>query len=111
MQKYLSVGFGFQAGSERSAPAIRDATRLQHDERMQARGAIIGIAGLPAQVRDHGRATMEIFEGLLPTAILPLAGFALIEAQSFKRAFDIALKTLREVAYGPVQARPEEQVK
>lgn len=51
MPKFVTIGYGDQAGYERTAPEIRDAAH-DHDARLRAGGALIGIAGNPVQVRN-----------------------------------------------------------
>ena len=51
MAKVVTIGYGDQAGYERTESAARDAAH-EHDARLQAQGALMGIAGKPVQVRN-----------------------------------------------------------
>ena len=108
MPKYLTIGYGDQAGYDRTAQAVRDATHA-HDKQMKDRGAIIGIAGSPVQVRNHDGARVETSKGPFLRAALPLAGFALIEADSLEEAIEMVSKTPCAVAQGVVEVWPLEQ--
>jgi hypothetical protein len=110
MPKYLTIGYGDQAGYDRTAPAIRVAAHA-HDKQMQDRGTIIGIAGSPVRVRNHDGAGVETSKGPFLTAALPLAGFALIEADSLEEAIEMVSKTPCAVAQGVVEVWPLEQAK
>ncbi len=51
MPKFLTIGYGDQAGYDRTPAAVRDAAHAE-DARLKQRGALIGIAGKPVQVRN-----------------------------------------------------------
>ena len=51
MPKFMTIGYGDQAGYDRTAPAIRDAAHA-HDDALKKRGALIGRAGAAVQVRN-----------------------------------------------------------
>ncbi|KPH06207.1 transcription initiation protein (plasmid) [Rhizobium acidisoli] len=108
MPKYLTIGYGDQIGYDRTAPALRDAAHA-HDQQLRDRGAIMGIAGSPVQVRNHDGVKVEISKGSFLTAALPLAGFALIEAESLEEAIEIVSKAPCAVAQGVVEVWPLEQ--
>ncbi|MBX5193710.1 transcription initiation protein [Rhizobium sp. NZLR3b] len=108
MPKYLTIGYGDQIGYDHTAPAVRDAAHAHHQQ-LRDRGAIMGIAGSPVQVRNHHGAGVEISKGSFLTAALPLAGFALIEAESLKEAIEMASKTPCAAAQGAVEIWPLEQ--
>jgi len=48
--KFVTIGYGDQAGYDRTEPAVRNAAHA-HDARLKAAGAVIGIAVEPVQVR------------------------------------------------------------
>ena len=52
MPKFVTIGYGDRAGYEQTDPSVRDAAHEQ-DDRLQAAGALLGIAGDPVQVRNH----------------------------------------------------------
>jgi len=105
MPKFVTIGYGDQAGYDRTDPAIRDAAH-QHDERLYARGALMGIAGQPVQVRNHNGAGVDTNEGPFLRSDLPIAGFAIIEAPSLEDAISLASKAPCAVAYGVVEVWP-----
>ena len=51
MPKFITIGYGDEAGYNRTPLATRDAAH-RHDEQLRESGAIIGIAGSPVQVRN-----------------------------------------------------------
>jgi hypothetical protein len=104
---FITIGYGDQAGYERSDPSVRDAAHA-HDERLTAAGATTGRAGSPVQVRNHGGAGVHTTEGPFLSAELPLAGFSLIEADSLEEAIRLAAGTPCAVNYGVVEVWPLE---
>jgi hypothetical protein len=107
MPKFITIGYGDEAGYNRTAPHIRDAAH-QHDAQMRESGAIIGIAGGPVQVRNPGGESVQTSRGQFMRADLPIAGFALIETKSMEDAIEQAAKTPCAVAYGVVEIWPLE---
>jgi hypothetical protein len=105
MPKFVTIGYGDGAGYDRTDPAIRDAAH-QHDERLRAEGALMGIAGQPVQVRNPDGAAVGTTEGPFLRSELPIAGFAVIEAASIDEAVNIASKTPCAVAHGVVEVWP-----
>ena len=105
MAKFVTIGYGDQAGYDRTAPAVRDAAHA-HDDRMRERGAEMGIAGPAVQVRNHDAAVVTTEQGPFMSAALPLAGFAIIEAETLADAIDIASRTPCAVAQGVVEVWP-----
>ena len=107
MPRFVTIGYGDQAGYDRTDPAIRDAAH-RHDERLFASGALMGIAGKPVQVRNHDGAGVETSEGPFLRSELPIAGFAVIEAASLEEAVSIVSNTPCAVAHGVVEVWPLE---
>ena len=106
MPKYVIIGYGDQAGYERTAPSVRDAAH-HHDAQLRADGALIGIAGEPVQVRNHdGAARMS--EGAYMRSELPIAGFSVIEAENVDEAVRLVSETPCAVAHGVVEVWPLE---
>ncbi len=85
MPKFITIGYGDQEGYERIDPSVRNAAHA-HDARLQADGALIGVAGGPVQVRNHDDANVETAQGAFLRADLPIAGFAVIEAADVQEA-------------------------
>ncbi|HWG60651.1 MAG TPA: hypothetical protein VG253_02965 [Streptosporangiaceae bacterium] len=108
MAKFVTIGYGDRAGYDRTDPAIRDAAH-QHDERLRSRGADMGIAGAPVQVRNHDAAGVETASGPFMRSSLPVAGFAVIEAASMAEAVEFVSQTPCAVAHGVVEVWPLEQ--
>ena len=108
MPKFITIGYGDQAGYDRTEPAVRDAAHA-HDKKLQDLGVLMGIAGAAVQVRNHGGSKVETVPGPFLRSSLPLAGFAVIEADSLADAIDMVSKTPCAVAYGVVEVWPLEQ--
>jgi hypothetical protein len=103
--RFVTIGYGDRAGYDRTDPAIRNAAH-QHDERLRAEGALIGIAGQPTQVRNHDRAGVDTSEGPFLRSDLPIAGFAIIEASTLEEAVSLVSETPCAVAHGVVEVWP-----
>ncbi len=107
MATFVTIGYGDEAGYERTAPAVRDAAH-SHDAQLRANGARMGIAGRPRQVRNPDGAAVAVSEGPFMRSDLPLAGFALIEAATIEEAIELAAQTPCAVAHGVVEVWPLE---
>jgi hypothetical protein len=105
--RFITIGYGDEAGYERTDPAVRAAAH-EHDERLRAAGAIIGVARHPVQVRNHGGAGRRSRPGAFMRSELPIAGFAVIEAANIDEAVEIVAQTPCAVAYGVVEVWPLE---
>lgn len=105
MPRFVTIGYGDRAGYDRTDPAIRDAAH-QHDERLLAGGALMGIAGRPVQVRNHDGAGVAISEGTFMRSDLPIAGFGIIEASTLEEAVTLASKSPCAVAHGVIEVWP-----
>ncbi len=105
MARFVTIGYGDQAGYDRTDPAVRDAAHA-HDARMLEAGAQAGIAGTPVQVRNHDGAGTSVQTGPFMSAGLPLAGFGIIEADTIEEAVELASRTPCAVAQGVVEVWP-----
>jgi len=103
--RFVTIGYGDRAGYDRTDAAIRDAAH-QHDERLLAGGALMGIAGRPVQVRNHDGTGVDTRAGPFLRSDLPIAGFAVIEAASLAEAVRLVSKTPCAVAHGVVEVWP-----
>ena len=103
--KCVTIGYGDQAGYDRTGPATRDAAHA-HDDQLRRRGVQMGVAGQPVQVRNHDAAGMVTQDGPFLSSALPVTGFAVIEAASLAEAADIASRTPCAVAHGVVEVWP-----
>jgi hypothetical protein len=105
MATFITIGYGDAAGYERASPELR-ADAHAHDALLVERGAIVGIAGPPVQVRNHEGSGTRTEDGPYLQSELPVAGIALIEAGSLEEAIDLVAKTPCAVAYGVVEVWP-----
>jgi hypothetical protein len=106
--KFITIGYGNRDGYDRTAKTVRDAAHA-HDEVLRKSGALMGIAGLPVQVRNHEAAHVQTASGSYMSSQLPVAGFAVIEASTMAEAIKIVSQTPCAVAYGVVEVWPLEQ--
>ncbi|MFK4729285.1 YciI family protein [Agromyces mediolanus] len=105
MATFITIGYGDQAGYDRTAPSVRDEAHA-HDERLSRGGARIGRAGNPVQVRNPEGSGVQRQDGAFMSAELPLAGFMLIEADSLDQAVAMVADTPCAVAHGVVEVWP-----
>ncbi len=109
MPTFITIGYGDRDGYDRTDPSVRAGAHA-HDDSLRADGVLIGIAGTPVQVRNHGAQRVEISEGAFGRTDLPVAGFAVIEADDMDAAIDLVGATPCAVAYGVVEVWPLEQI-
>lgn len=105
MPKFLTIGYGDQAGYDRTPSEVRNAAHA-NDAKLLAQGAIIGIAGEPVQVRNPEAKGVETEQGPYMQAALPVAGFAILEASSLEEAIELASKSPCAVAHGVIEVWP-----
>jgi hypothetical protein len=105
MATFITIGYGDRAGYEQTDPAVRDAAHA-HDARLRADGAVVGVAGDPVQVRNHDDAGVRTTPGAFMRSDLPIAGFAVIEAESAEQAAELVSATPCAVAQGVVEVWP-----
>ncbi len=108
MPKFVTIGYGDRAGYDRTAPEIRDAAHAQ-DATLVARGAVIGFAGSPVQVRNPDATGVQATAGAFMASALPVAGFAIIEAADLSEAVDLVSRVPCAVAHGVVEIWPLEE--
>jgi hypothetical protein len=109
MAKFITIGYGDEAGYRRTDEAVRGAAH-EHDARLKAGGALIGVAGKPVQVRNPGAAGVNTFDGPYLQSALPIAGFAVIEAADLQEAIRLVSKTPCAVAHGVVEVWPLQEM-
>jgi hypothetical protein len=107
MPKFVTIGYGDQAGYDRTAVAVRDAAHA-HDAKMKKQGALLGTAGIPVQVRNPDAAQVETKTGPFMASSLPVAGFAIIEAATIDEATKMVSRSPCAVAHGVVEVWPLE---
>ena len=108
MARFVTIGYGDEAGYERTAQEVKDRAH-GIDEAMREAGAVSGMAGKPVQVRNHGDAGTTTEDGSFMTSGLPVAGFGLIEAADLDEAIAMVSGTPCAVAYGVVEVWPLEE--
>ena len=105
MPKFVTIGYGDQAGYDRTPRALRDAAHEQ-DAKLRSEGALMGVAGEPVQVRNPDGAQVETLEGPFMSAGLPIAGFAVIEAADLVEAIEKVSRVPCAIAHGVVEVWP-----
>jgi len=103
--RFVTIGYGDEAGYERTAQQVKDRAHGV-DEAMREAGAVSGMAGKPVQVRNHGDAGTTTEDGSFMSSGLPVAGFGLIEAADLDEAIAMVAGTPCAVAYGVVEVWP-----
>ena len=107
MAKYLTIGYGDRSGYERTPQSLRSAAHEQ-DSKLREGGAVIGIAGTPVQVRNTLGEQVETKTGAFMSSDLPIAGFAVIDAEDVSTAIQMVAQTPCAIAYGVVEVWPME---
>jgi hypothetical protein len=107
MAKFVTIGYGDRKGYDSTEASVRDAAHA-HDARLREAGVLMGIAGKPVQVRNPDAAKLETKTASFMTSSLPVAGFAVIEAETLAEAVTIVSKTPCAVAHGVVEVWPLE---
>jgi hypothetical protein len=108
MPKFVTIGYGDCAGYDRTPKEVRDAAHA-HEAELKKRGALIGVAAAPVQVRNPLAAAVETENSAYLSSALPVAGFAVIEAPDLSEAIKIVSQTPCAVAQGVVEVWPLEQ--
>ena len=90
--KFMTIGYGDQAGYDRTDAAVRDAAHA-HDARL-------------SEVRNHDAAEVTTEDGPFMSSALPVAGFAIIEAATLAEAIEMVSRTPCAVAHGVVEVWP-----
>jgi hypothetical protein len=103
--KFITIGYGDESGYERTSADLRNAAHA-HDAWLVERGAIVGVAGSPFQVRNHEGRGVHTDQGAYLRSDLPIAGFALIEARNAEEAAELVAETPCAIAYGVVEVWP-----
>jgi len=103
--RFITIGYGDEAGYRKTTEAVRRAAH-ETDAELVAGGALVGIAGAPVQVRNHGGSGVHLAPGPFLRADLPLAGFAVLEAADVTEAAQLVAATPCAVAGGVVEVWP-----
>jgi hypothetical protein len=108
MALFITIGYGDQAGYDQTAEDARDAAHA-HDEKLKDAGVRMGRAGAPMQVRNPDGTGARARFGPFLKSDLPVAGFAVIEADSIEEAIDMVSKTPCAVTQGVVEVWPVQE--
>jgi hypothetical protein len=108
MPKFITIGYGDQAGYDRTPQAIRAAAH-EHDANLRSQGVVMGIAGAPVQVRNPEARGVETVDGPFLSSAFPVAGFAIIEADDLAAAIEKVSRVPCAVAHGVVEVWPLEE--
>ena len=109
MTTFVTIGYGDQTDYQRTRPELRDDAHAQ-DAALRRRGAAMGVAGQPVQVRNHDASGVKVDSGAFMRSSLPVAGFAVIEAATIEEAIELVSRTPSAVAYGVVEVWPLEDL-
>ena len=105
MAIFVTIGYGDQDGYDRTSTDVKQAAHA-HDDSLTRAGVVMGIAGNPVQVRNPDAAGVRTTEGPFLRSDLPIAGFAIIEADSMDEAVEKVSQTPCAVAHGVVEVWP-----
>lgn len=105
MPKFVTIGYGDEAGYNRTAPEVRGAAHA-YDESLVRAGASVGRAGPPVQVRNADAKGVQTERTAFMSSPLPIAGFAVIEAADIDEAIRMVSQTPCAVAQGVVEVWP-----
>ena len=107
MPQFITIGYGDEAGYNRTPKPVRDAAHA-HDAKLQEQGVLMGIAGAPVQVRNAEATDLTTTNGAFMSSDLPVAGFAIIEADDIEEAIELASRSPCAVAHGVIEVWPLE---
>lgn len=107
MPRFVTIGYGNQAGYDRTPEKVRNSAH-KHDAKLRSAGALMGIAGVPVQVRNPDATGLVIADGPFMSSDLPVAGFAIIEAADLAEAVQLVSEVPCAVAHGVVEVWPLE---
>ena len=105
MATFITIGYGDKKGYDNTPERIRNAAH-EHDTSLAAQGVVMGMAGEPVQVRNTHDTEVQKKMGAFMSADLPLAGFAIIEADTIEEAIAMVSKSPCAVAGGVVEIWP-----
>ncbi|CAN7208681.1 YciI family protein [Rhizobium sp. LjRoot254] len=105
MPKYITIGYGDQAGYDRTPHDVRQAAH-DHDASLKERGVVMGIAETPVQVRNPDGTGVATKTGPYMSSNLPITGFSIMEAKDIDEAIALASKSPCAVAHGVIEIWP-----
>lgn len=83
--------------------------RTRPGPRLIKRGALVGVARKPTQVRNPDATGIQTKNAAFMSSPLPVAGFAIIEAADLTEAVNLVAHSPCAVAHGVVEVWPLEQ--
>lgn len=105
MATFVAIGYGDQDGYDRTADEVKRAAHA-NDDNLRRAGAVLGTAGEPVQVRNPGATGMRTTPGPYLSSPLPVAGFAVIEADTLAEALEMVSTSPCAVAHGVIEVWP-----
>jgi hypothetical protein len=105
MATFITIGYGDEAGYNRVSDECKRVAHTRDDE-LSATGAVIGTAGQPVQVRNPEGSGVQVEQGSFLQSALPIAGFALLDAEDLDAAIEQVSHTPCAMAYGVVEIWP-----
>ncbi|HET7724120.1 MAG TPA: YciI family protein [Propionibacteriaceae bacterium] len=105
MATFVTIGYGDQEGYDRTGDDVLRAAHA-HDDDLRRGGAVMGIAGQPVQVRNPDATGPRTTPGPFLSSALPVAGIAVIEADSLEEAVEMVSGSPCAVAHGVVEVWP-----
>ncbi len=107
MPKFITIGYGDRAGYDRTPAEVRDAAHA-NDAALIRRGAVMGIAGAPVQVRNPDSTGTVANQGAYMRSDLPVVGFGVLDAATLEEAIEMVSKSPCAVAQGVIEVWPLE---
>ncbi|OBK44178.1 YciI family protein [Mycobacterium sp. 1081908.1] len=105
MATFITIGYGDAAGYDRVSDECKAAAH-ERDDALRAAGALVGIAGHPVRVRNPEGSGVRAEPGPYLQSALPIAGFAVLEAEDLDAAIERVSQTPCAVAHGVVEVWP-----
>lgn len=105
MPRFVTIGYGDEAGYNQTSPEVRQAAHA-HDRELAEAGALIGIARMPTQVRNPDAKGVQTESAAFMSSPLPVAGFAIVEAADLNEAIRMVEQSPCAVAHGVVEVWP-----
>jgi hypothetical protein len=102
---FLTIGYGDAEGYETTDPTRRVEAHA-HDAWLASQGAVIAALGMSTRVRNPDGAAVRTTAGAFMQSDLPVAGFALFEAETLEEAVKRVAGTPCAVAHGVVEVWP-----
>ena len=105
MAKFVTIGYGDEAGYSQTASEVRDAAHA-HDALLVKAGALVERVGQPVQVRNPDDTGVQTKNVAFMETPLPIAGFAIVEAADIDEAIEMVSKAPCAIAHGVVEIWP-----